>query len=116
MNAFHPGTVKSDLGRNFPFPLSLAFALAQPVLPEESACGVYVSTSEALNGVTGQLFLGMKPRPLAFEPAYRNRLWAATETLVANVLHWLLHVEDVLEVAIISPEKLGARPSARKTR
>ena len=83
VNAFHPGAVKSDLGRSFPFPLSLVFALGRLLLPAESKTGIRVSTSEDLNGVTGQFFVGMKARPLAFEPAYRERLWEATEALVA---------------------------------
>ena len=82
VNAFHPGAVKSDLGRGAPFPISVLMALAQGFLSAESKTGAHVSTSESLNGVTGQLFVGLKPRPLAFDPAYCERLWAATEALL----------------------------------
>lgn len=84
VNAFHPGAVRSDLGRSVPFPLSLVFAVAQPFMSQDSKTGIHVSTSETLNGVTGQFFARRTPRPLAFDAGYRARLWAATEALLAE--------------------------------
>ena len=84
VNAFHPGAVRSDLGRSAPFPMNLLFALARPFLSETSKTGDLVATAEALTGVTGQLFVDMRPRPLTFEPEYREGLWAATEAMLSD--------------------------------
>lgn len=86
VNAFHPGAVKSDLARSLPFPLKQASAFARLFMSDASKSGVYVSTSEDLNGVTGQLFVGTKARPLSFEQAYKDQLWDATERMVAAAL------------------------------
>lgn len=84
VNAFHPGAVRSDLGRSAPFPMNLLFALARPFLSETSKTGDLVATAEALTGVTGQLFVNMRPRPLTFEAEYREGLWAATEAMLSD--------------------------------
>lgn len=84
VNAFHPGAVRSDLGRSAPFPLSLLFALGRPFLPETSKTGDLVATAESLSGTTGQFFVGGRPRPLTFEAEYRERLWAATEAMLSG--------------------------------
>jgi NAD(P)-dependent dehydrogenase (short-subunit alcohol dehydrogenase family) len=82
VNAFHPGAVRSDLGRSAPFPISLLFTFGRPFLSQTSKTADFVATAESLSGTTGQLFVGMRPRPLAFEAEYREGLWAATEALV----------------------------------
>lgn len=84
VNAFHPGAVRSDLGRSAPFPISLLFTFGRPFLSQNSKTADFVATAESLTGTTGQLFVGMRPRPLSFEADYRERLWAATEAMVTG--------------------------------
>jgi NAD(P)-dependent dehydrogenase (short-subunit alcohol dehydrogenase family) len=86
VNAFHPGTVKSELGRHLSFPMSLAFAIASRFMSKASESGIYVSTSPDLEGVTGQLFVKRRARPLNFERSYRERLWGVTEELITRAM------------------------------
>lgn len=83
VNAFHPGAVKSDLFRNLRFPMRHIFQFGQLFMPAASKSGIYVSTSEEVTGMTGQLFVGTKARKLSFEREYKDRLLAATKTLVS---------------------------------
>ena len=86
MNAFHPGAVKGELGRSLPGPVKALFKVANRFMASTSKSGVYVSTAEELNGVTGQLFVGKKPTPLRFEPAYKDALWERTEQMLERGL------------------------------
>ncbi|MCO4774154.1 MAG: SDR family NAD(P)-dependent oxidoreductase [Deltaproteobacteria bacterium] len=85
VNSFHPGAVKGDLGRSMGFPLKHIFAVANKFMSATSKSGVYVSTAEELNGVTGQFFVGKKPRPLSFDQAYKDELWKQTESMLERV-------------------------------
>ncbi len=69
VNAFHPGSVKSDLGRNMKFPMSLLFKMIAPMMSSKSKTGIYASLSDTLNGVTGQLIVKKKAVPLNFDQA-----------------------------------------------
>lgn len=84
VNAFHPGAVRSDLTRELRFPLNLAVGVARRFMSPVSKTGVYVSTADELDGVTGQLFVNCKPRKLHFEPAYKDRLRTWTEDLLGG--------------------------------
>ncbi len=86
VNSFHPGAVKGDVGRNMVLPMKLAFAVANLFMSPKSKSGVYVSTSDEVGGVTGQLFVGTKPRPLRFDEGYKAQLWERTESLLAAAL------------------------------
>lgn len=86
VNAFHPGLVKSELGRHMPFPMSLVFAIASIFMSKASESGIYVSQSPNVEGVTGQLFVKKRARPLNFEHGYRERLWGVTEDLIARAI------------------------------
>lgn len=86
VNAFHPGAVKSDLWRDARFPMNILLGFGRLFMSATSDTATYVSTSDDLNGVTGQLFVGTKPRELRFEQAYKDRLLSATEELVATAL------------------------------
>ncbi len=69
-----------------PLPMRLAFAVANLFMAHKSKSGVHLSTSDELNGVTGQLFVGKKPSPLHFDRNYKDRLWEQTEDMLATVL------------------------------
>lgn len=85
VNSFHPGAVKGDLGRNMVFPMKHLFALANMFMSARSKSGIYVSTADELTGLTGQFFVGRKPTPLQFEPAYKQELWERTERMLDQV-------------------------------
>lgn len=86
VNAFDAGAVKSELGRDLSFPLNLVLGFVQLFMPRRSKTGIYASTSDALNGVTGQFIVGRTHRPLAFARDYKDRLWNATEAMLEQAL------------------------------
>ena len=86
VNAFHAGAVRSNLGRHMKFPLRTIFGFAQLFMPRESKAGIYTSTADELNGVTGQLIVGTKYQPLQFEQDYKDRLHQALENMTAEAL------------------------------
>jgi NAD(P)-dependent dehydrogenase (short-subunit alcohol dehydrogenase family) len=86
VNAFHPGAVKGDLGRDMSFPKSFFFKIANAFMSKTSKTGIYLATSHDVQGVTGQLFVRNKPRPLSFEQGYKDRLWNATEQMIEQAL------------------------------
>ena len=85
VNAVHPGPVRSDLGRSLPWPLRRPVQWVTGWWPEVSASAVHVCRSP-LGGVTGQLFVGTEPRPLAFDAGYREALWQRVDELVSATL------------------------------
>lgn len=78
VNAFHPGSVKSEIFQHMEFPMSLVFRIARIFMSKASTAGIHASTSDSLNAVTGQIFVGTTPHPLNFARAYKDRLWDAT--------------------------------------
>lgn len=86
VNSFHPGLVKSDLGRSFPFPISLVFKLGQPIMSKESKTGIYVCTAPELTGKSGFLFKKKKRIDLPFTPAYQQQLWDKTQEMLKKYL------------------------------
>ncbi len=87
VNAFHPGAVKSDLGRNLTFPMNLLLKIIWPFMSSKSVSGNYASLSDKLNGVTGQLIVKEKAFPLNFDQAYKDQLWNETEKIIEKVLN-----------------------------
>lgn len=85
VNAFHPGTVKSDLTRNLPFPLPALSKLAHIFMADVSANGLYVCLSEKVKGISGKLFIKQKAYPINFDKAYKERLWAETEKILKKI-------------------------------
>jgi len=85
VNAFHPGTVKSDLSRNMPFILRVLAKLVSPLLAKESKNGIYTSISTAIIGTSGKLFVNKKPVSLNFDATYQAQLWTATEELLKRI-------------------------------
>ena len=86
VNAFHPGTVRSDLGRELAFPLNVLLRFAGLFMSRECKSGTYVCTSPDVTGVTGQLFVGTKATPLDFDQAYRDKLWEVSEQVLPEAL------------------------------
>ena len=67
VNTFHPGIVRSRLGRSLPWPLNLASRVAAQLMPRTSKLGVELCLSDELNGVTGTFFEGKKTHRLEFQ-------------------------------------------------
>jgi retinol dehydrogenase 12 len=86
VNSFHPGAVQGDLGRSMGFPMKAIFGVANMFMAKTSKSGVYLSTANEVTGVTGQLFVGKKPRPLAYDQAYKDQLWQRTEQMLEYAL------------------------------
>lgn len=85
VNAFHPGRVKSDLGRNLPGVVRWAMHLAGPLMDDVSSAGI-AAARDAPSGLTGQLFTDTRPQPLIFDKAYVDRVWAWNDGVIRGVL------------------------------
>lgn len=86
VNVFHPGAVKSNIARSMSFPKSAVFKVGNVFMSNTSRTGIYLATSDDVQGVTGQLFVRKKPRPLSLEQGYKDRLWNATEQMIEQAL------------------------------
>lgn len=76
VNSFHPGLVRSGLGRDFPFPLNILFKIGQPLISKDSKTGIYVCTSPEVKGQSGLLFEKKKGLELDFGQDYQGHLWS----------------------------------------
>ena len=85
VNSFHPGAVKGQVFRNMLGLKRSIFSVLNLFMPSKSTSGIYVSTAEEIRGMTGQFFVGKKPRPLQFEQQYKDELWERTERMLAQV-------------------------------
>lgn len=91
INAVHPGTVNTELGRETPWYLSW---IVKPISqlffrsPEEGArTSVYCAVSPEVEGVGGKYFSNEreeKPKPYAVDEATAAALWAYSEELVKD--------------------------------
>jgi len=77
-NTFHPGLVKTNLTRHFPWILRIPVNLAQVFFSERCDTGVYLASSSEVDKITGQFFKRKKIVP--FHPkqpldAYASMLW-----------------------------------------
>ena len=67
-NTFHPGVIKSNLGRNLPPFLRWPLTLVESFFPRYSKTALYAAASEELNGVNGAFIAGQ--RVVRFNPVY----------------------------------------------
>jgi len=82
VNSFHPGLVKGELSRHTTFPGNLLDYLLAPLRTDKCESGIYASTAEELNGVTGQLIVKTQCRPLQFDEDYMTRLRLSTDAML----------------------------------
>lgn len=66
VNTFHPGLVRTRLGRSLPLPLRAAVTVASPFMNDRSETAVYGASSPELRDVTGKFLV--RQRPIAFSP------------------------------------------------
>jgi NAD(P)-dependent dehydrogenase (short-subunit alcohol dehydrogenase family) len=86
-NAFHPGLVKSGLGRELPFPISAAARLANVVMSRTCATGEYLASSPDVEQTTGRFF--ERSQPVDFEFRHHpqsdwTELWDRTEAVISR--------------------------------
>ena len=85
-NAVHPGGVRTRWGREAGA-FSIGWALARPFLVSAelgARTSVYVASSPEVAGVTGEYFVGCRPRsssPVSYSEDAARRLWDISETL-----------------------------------
>jgi NAD(P)-dependent dehydrogenase (short-subunit alcohol dehydrogenase family) len=85
----HPGGVRTGIGAEDPGLLfKLAFSLARPLLktPQQGAAtSIYLASSPAAEGITGQYFVNSKPKASSkssYDEAAAARLWQISADLV----------------------------------
>lgn len=90
-NALHPGMIAStDLARTLPLWGRLALPLASlfsKSIAQGAATQCYLAAHSDLNGVTGTFFADCrvsKPNPHADDPAFREKLWRVSETILRS--------------------------------
>jgi NAD(P)-dependent dehydrogenase (short-subunit alcohol dehydrogenase family) len=91
-NAVHPGVIQTNLGRHMNPVMGFLFGAFGPLvlktIPQGAATEVYVATSPATAGISGQYFADCnvaKSRADADDPALAKRLWEVSERIVAEV-------------------------------
>ncbi|RKX77778.1 MAG: oxidoreductase [Spirochaetes bacterium] len=83
-NSFHPGLVKSNLGRNLPQVIRFFANFLQLFLSEKCETGVYLAASPEVKGVSGKFFVNKKPVDIDFKgytPEIGGKLWRLSEEL-----------------------------------
>ncbi|MCA9636832.1 MAG: SDR family oxidoreductase [Myxococcales bacterium] len=91
-NAVHPGVIATNLGRHMNPIARLALAIGKPLVLKSAAQGaatqVYVAVHPDAAKISGRYFADCnvaKPRPDTEDPELAQRLWAATEAIVARL-------------------------------
>lgn len=87
VNAFHPGVVRTNLGRDSTGIVRLGFMAMGPFIrtPEQGAATcVYLASSPEVEGVTGKYFVNKKEvtsSKESYDKAVARRLWEVSEQL-----------------------------------
>lgn len=84
VRAFHPGMVRSRLGRHLPPLLRIPLSLLMPLLPAQSRAGIRATAGDYPPGRTGQFFVGRRIVSLDFPEDYRNEIWEQSKRLLAQ--------------------------------
>lgn len=84
VNTFHPGLIKSDMGRHYKPPLNWIFKLSSLISTKETKTGVYASLAVALNGITNQFLHRQSRKPLQYSYDYKQQLLEQTERLLSD--------------------------------
>lgn len=84
-NTFHPGLVRSNLGRHFPQPLRWMIRTGESLMfSDTSKTGVFLATSSDVEGLSGQFFVNCKPvrfQPAWMDDAFLIDFWEKSENL-----------------------------------
>jgi hypothetical protein len=85
-NAFHPGGVKSNLGRNAPWYLRAAAPIVNTFFKSECGIGVYLASAKEVEHANGLFFDDKKqivPVHTRFDDGAGSRLWTLCEGLAS---------------------------------
>ncbi len=85
VNSFHPGAVRSDLMKNMSKVKRIIFGFLSIFMSKESKSGIYVSSSQEVQGITGKFFVKTTPKDLSFDSEYKNRLWNLSNELIKDI-------------------------------
>lgn len=83
-NCFHPGLVKSHLGRYLPIYVRPIVNTIMLFIPRSCPTGVYLAISDEVEGVTGKFFIRKKPvstKLKVYAEQIGERLWEISESL-----------------------------------
>jgi len=91
-NAVHPGVIATNLGRHMSPLMRAGLAIAGPLFlktaEQGAATQVYVATHPDIAGVSGEYFADCnraRARARAYDDELAERLWQATEAIVARI-------------------------------
>ena len=84
VNSFHPGLIRSDLTRNFIWPMRVLSWFASPFMKKSSTLGTKACLDPALASVSGQFLEGGNQIKIDFEEAYCDGLWEATINMLQS--------------------------------
>ncbi len=86
VNAFHPGAIRSSLGRNLPWPLNTLFSLVAKAMPIDTKIGIEAMLSEEYSSYNGTFFENKKRKTINFAPSYCEQLRQASVSMCAGFL------------------------------
>jgi NAD(P)-dependent dehydrogenase (short-subunit alcohol dehydrogenase family) len=92
VNCLHPGAVATNIWRNYLGPFAFLGNISRLFLisPQRGArTSVYLSSSPEVEGVTGKYFEQEREKrssDVSYDPALAERLWDASEKMVASSL------------------------------
>jgi NAD(P)-dependent dehydrogenase (short-subunit alcohol dehydrogenase family) len=84
-NSLHPGGVATEIARDSPLWMRVAFRVVGASPEKGARTSVYLASSPEVEGVTGEYFVSCKPAktdPLAQDPALAKQLWDESARLV----------------------------------
>ena len=85
-NCLHPGVIRSRLGRRGPLPARLAWSALNPFFGSPKAGArtiVHLASAAEAAEVSGEYFVGTKPRPANADEHTAERLWEVSSELVS---------------------------------
>lgn len=83
-NTFHPGFVRSRLGRNLPFPINLFVSMGMKVLPSKCASSVFLASDDSVEKLNGIFYENGTYHTFKSEHFTKDsvsRLWMLSTTL-----------------------------------
>lgn len=83
-NTFHPGRVRSNLPRHFPWYIRLVYGMVSPFLKEECETCLLLACAKELEGINGKYFVDAQPEeftPEGYTEGVAHKLWSISEQM-----------------------------------
>lgn len=77
-NTFHPGVVRSQLGRRLPFPINYVMNFGMKLIPSQCKSALYLASNDSINNMNGVFFENGKAREFIsknYTKESSQRLW-----------------------------------------